>query len=416
MSSCTKPILAASLFCGQAFLGGDANAGPLEFLEAALDNNLDYQQAQLAIPSAEEDLTIASQTRRPQLRGSASYQLPQPKEPGRDKLTAQIVATQEVWNYESAGAVKVAEAAVQLAAHNVDTARQNILLGTYKAYLGAALAKESLAVLKQRKLTLEEQLNIAQSNFELGKATRLQVLNVKAQIASLGAERISAENNLVNALDRLEQLAGIEAGAIASLRHEPMVPDIEVATWVEQVAGSPELLAAAKQVEVAELRITQLKGSIRPSLSLRGTADRRLDTVINLDLTVPIYSSGVATAGLNRAEIALDAAKLSRQSLLDSKALEVRLAHRNLTQLRARIDALQESVAVERERLELALASIELAAGVPADALNASTDLASAELLLIQTRHLLLEVWLEVLAVTGQLTLAKVAQLEGLFV
>lgn len=398
-----------------ATVGGPAAAGPLAYLEAALANNLSYQQAQLAVPEAEQGLEVARRIRQPQLRGSASYQFQEPEGRDADKLSAQIVATQELIDFENSAGVELARTALDLAHLDVRAAEQDVLLGTYKAYLGAALAQESIGVLAKRGQTLAEQLKIAESNLELGRATRLQVLNVKAQIAALEAERIDAANDLTNALDALAQLAGVAAGDVAGLSRSFELPLGSMAQWLRQAEDAPELLAATKRVELAELAVEQLKGSVLPSLALRGTADKRLNPKVNLDLTVPLYSSGAATASLARAELAIDAAKLARRSQLQARQLQIRQSHRSLAQLAARIEALAVSVAVERERLALALASIELASGVQADATNASADLASAELRLIQARHLQLEAWLGLLAATGQLTLEAAAKLEVLF-
>lgn len=396
-----------------------ATASPVAYLRSALDNNPEQRRAQLGIKAAEESLTVARAARLPQVRSAASYRLDTPRAQGQgnapDRLNAQVVINQQVFNLESESGLALAGIQLEIAKNAAEAARQQVLLATYRAYLATALAAENLLLLDKRRETLEEQFNIASSNFEVGRSTRLQVLNVQAQIAALDAEQVSAENALVSAGDNLESLSGKDPDDIRRLLRAPATPSGGLSSWMALVPRAPAVWGAALEVDAQQERTRQLVGSVLPSLIVEGTMDKDLETAFSLQLSAPLFSSGGATAAKRGSEQQEQVLIASHESIVEQTTLQVSQAYRDLVQNKARTEALRESVAVGQERLDLAQTSIELEAGILADALDAATDLAQAELQLAQARHGQMEAYLTLLATTGEMDLDKAEELEALF-
>ena len=394
-----------------------ASASPLTYLRAALDHSSEYQQAQTNLEIATESINVARAALLPQVRSGFNYRLDRPPAMGGspDRLNGQITASQELFNLVSSANVEIADLQFAVTKLRIEETRQRILLVTYRAYLQAALAHENLTLLDRRRATLVEQLKIATNSLEVGQANRVQLLNVQAQLAALAVERISAKHALTSAFNNLENLTGRPATDILALARPPTIPLGSPDWWRTQAANSPTIAAAAVDIQVQQATTRQLIGQALPSLIFEGVADQDLDTTYSLNLSIPIFSSGGATAAKRRSQLQEQGLQAARQALLDARELEVTEAYRSYIEHRAREVALQASVAVERERLALAQASVELSSGILADALNAATDLAAAELMLAQARHAQMESWLTLLAATGGLTVQAAQELEELF-
>ena len=418
-----RPLALSAMSLALWLTSAFAVASPLSYLQAALDHSPEQRRAEIGIEVAEKAIEVAKARRNPQARGSASFRLDKPEAQEQDRaperLNAQVVIDKQLFNLESEAGLALAQTQLEIARVGAEDSRQQVLLATYRAYLATALAAENLLLLDRRRDTLEEQLNVAESGFEVGKSTRLQVLNVLAEIAALDADKVSAENALVSAGDRLESVSGMSPDDILRLVRAPEAQgDIE--TWKLRVAGSPTARAASLAVQAQEEATRQIIASALPSLLAAGTASRDafgkgFDTTFSLQLSVPIYSSGGATAAKRSSELLEESMQAAYESLIDQVELAASQAFRDLHQNKARTRALLTSVDVGRERLELAQASIELEAGILADALNAATDLAAAELQLAQARHGQMEAYLSLLSATGGLDLQAAATLEALF-
>ncbi len=419
MAGAARTAGTLSLVAAACLIQAASLASPYPHLVAALEHSPDHRRAMLGIEVAEESVTVAKARGLPQVRGGASYRLDSPEAMGQggppDRLGAQIVIDQQVFNLETSAGISLAEIQLEIARTRVEDSRQQILLATYRAYLQTALAAENLDLIAQRRERLEEQLNIASTLTEVGRTNRLQMLNVQAQLASLEAERVSAENAVVTAGEGLRNLSGLDPVDIRRLART-LPPDIGGPdSWRERIREAPALRAAALEVDSQQQATQQLVASVLPSLLAEGTADKEFETSFNLRLSVPLYSSGGATAARDRSERQEDMLKAAYEAARDRAALEVSAAHRDFLLQEARIEALQNSVAVGEERLEFARTSIDASAGVLADALDAATDLASAELQLAQARHAQLQAYLSLLSATGGLDLAEAQKLESLF-
>ena len=396
-------------------------AKPYDYLLATLANNDEYQAALTSIEIMDKSVNVASSALLPQVRGSLSYRLNNITDnrerngQNQDRDNAQLSVTQQIFDPGSKAEVTVAEFQLELVRQQAKLVRQQALLATYQAYLEASLAQERLELLKRQRNNLFEQRNVATSRFEVGQATLLPVLNVKAELANLLADQLTASNDLTIALDNLHHLTGGSDTQILPLRDLPPLPDMPLEGWLAQAENAPMVRINASRIDIQLAVEDQLLATILPTVSAIGNTDLKGTERIGLEMSVPIFSSGGATAGIERARLQTRGLTQTQESLQGEAQLAVNSAWRNLNVQVLRRDALTASVDAERERLNLALASVELEAGVLADALDAAATLAAAELQLAQARHSQLTAWLNLLAATGNLSLNQLQQLEGLF-
>lgn len=391
-----------------------AAGGPLEYLEAALANSLELQQAQAAADAAAESVEVERAARRPQLRAGGSYRLD--SEGMGDRLTGRVTGTQELLNLASAPAIEVAELRQERAELAVRSLEHNILNATYQAYLAASLAQRNIEVFERREASLREQLLVTEKLFSDAKVNSLQILNVEAQLASLGASRIEASNNLETALANLAHLAYVEAADVDALAGDALgvePPGLE--QWLAKAEAAPDMRLAELDIVIQETEILRQENSLLPSLQLEASLDQEADARLGLNFSAPLFSSGGASAALRGLERNKDGLQAAADALRRQKRLELSEALREFRQQDAVIAALRERLAVENRRLQQARSLFDFETGLQADILDAQTALAESELQLASALHGQFRAYLRLLDASGDMTLAAAADLDGLF-
>ena len=393
-------------------------ASPLEHIRSALATNHAYLQAETNIEIAKKSLEVRKALRLPQVRASANLRVDKPKAQGNsgppDRLTKNVIISQQLFDLHDDSNLDITELNLRLATLNAENIRQQILLSTYKAYLGTALAHASLELIDRRLLILDEQLRNVNTSLLVGKATRLDELNVKSQLAALQAERINSENNLNKAYRQLASVSGQDVYEVLSLTNIFPISS-SVIEWLEQVEDAPALQTALLAVTIKEKQINGSYGALWPNIDVAANTNLNDNHALNIQFGIPVYSSGAASAQISVLNLERDRLITAHQQALKNALVNTRNAHSDMEFQLSRSDALQNTVMIAKERLELTQESVNLNVSLISDILSAEADLASAELSLLQARHAYLEAWLDLLAVTGNLDIQAVTDLEVLF-
>ena len=391
-----------------------AAAGPLEYLEAALANSLELQQAQAAAAAAAESIEVARAGRRPQLRAGGSYRL---DSTGMgDRLGGRVTGTQELFNLATAPAIDAAELRSARAELAVSDLEHSIINATYQAYLGASLAQRNLEVFARREASLREQLLVAEQLFSGARTSSLQILNVEAQLVSLETDRITASNNLENALANLAHLAYVEVAEVDALAGDALgVEPLSLEEWLAKAEAAPDMRLAQLDIAIQEAEILRQTNSLLPSLELEASIDQEADARLGLNFSAPLFSSGGASAALRGLERSKEGLQAAADALRRQKRLELSEALREFRQQDAVIAALRERLAVENRRLLQARSLFEFNSGLQADILDAQTALAESELQLASALHSQFRAYLRLLAASGDMTVAAAADLDALF-
>lgn len=395
------------------------SASPLAHLLSTLKTSDQYRQAQAEVEAAEHGVDVSEAERKLTVHANVAFRLDKPDTPTSGKtpsrLNQQLTASAPLINLAADEAINIAKLSLELARLNSATVRQQIMLNTYRTYLAATLAQDRLNLLDRRRTNLEEQFRFATTAFEVGKGSRLDILNVESQLAALKAERIAAKSRILTARRTLSSVSGRLAGNIAHLTKAPSLPAGDAASWTAQASQNLAVQAATTRIQVQQATTQQLRGRILPALDFVVGSDLQDEHSFSLQLNVPLYSSGGATAGLARAGSQEEAQVAARDQFLADARLAAANAFEDLLLQRERSAALAANVALAAERLDLAKASIELRAGTLTDALRAEADLAVAELQQLEARHAQLEALLQLLVATGKLNLEQARRLEHLF-
>src|SRR6266478_6108027 len=319
-------------------------------------------------------------------------------------------------------------APILIARRNLNQARSvfqgevnDIILQTVGNYWNVVLARESLTV--QRK-SLEE----AQKSYDhdkkalgLGALPPLDIYRSESQVASRRVGVIQAEYALKQAEDQFRQIVGADLDpAIRVLdleltdQPEPLgeLPSMDIATALSRaLANRPEFEAARQQLAGDELTIRLAHNNLKPDLEVSGfyagnglagnsaaAGNTGLSSSLSqvfqftypaygatLSLTLPVRNHA-AQANLADALVGRRRDQYQERQTNQSITLEVTNAVHALEEAKLTMEAAKVAVALARENLHADERKYELGAEPVFFVLDAQTQLAQAELNVIQAQ------------------------------
>jgi outer membrane protein TolC len=304
----------------------------------------------------------------------------------------------------------------------------NIILQTVVDYWNVILARESLVV--QRK-SLEE----AQKSYDhdkkalaLGALPPLDIYRSESQVASRRVGVIQAEYALKQVEDQFRQIVGADLDPSARVldlelmdQPDPLgdLPNTDIATALARaLANRPEFEAARQQLAGDELSIRLAHNSLKPDLELsgfytgNGVAGNQFNTATPPQLvtttglgdglsqtfhfTYPAYGASLtlslpvknhtAEANLADAVVSRRRDQYQERRTNQSISLEVTNAVHALEEAKLTMEAAKVAVNLAKENLHADERKYELGAEPVFFVLDAQTQLAQAELNLIQSQ------------------------------
>ncbi|MEM9600438.1 MAG: TolC family protein [Pseudomonadota bacterium] len=330
------------------------------YLDAAMANNYDLEQARLRVIRSDAQLAQFRARRAPQLNSSAGFGLSgliNNLDGATDNANLGLSASFDPDLFGSLRAdIKGAEARAEIARAELARLRRIIMANVVSAYVGAIEAQLQLNVAEQNLEFLAETERVTRARFEggdvAGSDLALSELEVQSARASVAEQRF-ATDDARRALSILVGGFGDE-----TLAGQPALPDRLPTVSVGGVGlnGTPaELMARRFDVQAAGLAVvdaaTGLEGARAddlPGASLSAALSGRGDVSDLFDIDTYIASIGAALAynifdaGLN------DAQQADAQAALDTAlSLYAETLRASLRDIRARIaqvDALEEAL------------------------------------------------------------------------
>jgi len=278
-------LLAAVPFISQAQDKSDSWT-LVECLDYALKSNLDVRQAELDQSLEEAYLVQSKHTRIPTL----NFDLYQSWSWGRsiDPTTNIFTTTRfsangfsgssnlTIFNgMQQVNTVKQNEKSVEASIYDLDRTKNNVSLNVVASYLEVIFTRELLGNAQLQKNNTTAQLERTRKLVESGALPRTNLLDLQAQMASDEVNRITAENNVQQALLRLKQYLQIPA----SEPFDVIIPEFDVDKYgminenVEEVYSSavtrmPEVKSADARVESAVIGEKIARGGYFPILTV----------------------------------------------------------------------------------------------------------------------------------------------------
>ena len=440
-----------------------------ELYGAARGYDATYLSARALLDSAQSRRDQASASRWPTvgLAATTARQLsstPDASSTRSANTTASNVAlngSQTLFNRVNDVTIAQAEKVLQGSQADFSAAEQDLILRVAQAYFNVLAAQDTLATARGNQAAINEQLESAKRNFEVGTATITDTREAQARFDLARANEIVAANDLLTKRIALDQLVGrtdVAPRALAvrlavppamPLAVPPSLPPAVAPTdpasvdaWVlRSDAEHPQVINARLRLDQARLETEKARAGNLPTVALtasygRGhssTAGEALPSGVNrvvpyttasastgaslgLRLDLPLFTS-YAVQNRIRETLALeDKFDNDLQAARRGVAQDTRTAFYAVSSGNARVAALEAAESSSKLALEATKLGYRVGVRVNLDVLNAEAQLFDTQAQLAKARYDLVIAGLRLRQASGRVTAEDVAVVNGLLV
>ncbi|HJU70321.1 MAG TPA: TolC family outer membrane protein [Paucimonas sp.] len=412
-----KRLLASALGASLLLQAGSASAlGLLQAYEAALQNDPTYRSAIHENEAGQQYAALGRASLLPSvsLNYSASHNradVTQPNIQGKQVTShpqyqsnnGSLSLRQPLFNPDGVARYRQGVAQTNYSEATFSGRRQDLVLRLTGAYVDAQYAQDQLALAEAQRDAYAEQMRVNQRMFQKGEGTRTDMLETQAKLDVAEAQVIESRDNLSTARNTLAAMVGQEVTYLDPLasgfRVKPMQPTDFDAWKTLALEKNPELSAQRFAVEAAQQEVEKSRAAHAPRIDFIASYSQGKSETINtynqdttgrsigLQMSLPLYSGGYASAASTQAVANRDKA----QSDLDTKTgqvlVELRKQYSLVLSSMARIDALVKSVNSSEVLVEATRQSIKGGVRINLDLLNAQQQLYAARRDLAQARY-----------------------------
>jgi len=292
------------------------------------------------------------------------------------------------WQALEQSRLVVADAEVALQA-----AHQDLMLRLSQSYFDVLAAQDTLAAIEAEKAAVAEQLASARRNFELGNATVTDTYEAQARYDVIVADELQAQNDMEVAREVLARILGGPPQALAELPYGVALPPPRPARqedWSGQAeTASLDVVRARLRSRIAERGIDIARGGHYPTLDLEATTGsatdgvfdgrarpgRPVDSVIGLNLRIPLYAGGGISSRVTESVELAQAARHDYEAARRLAVQQARQFHRGVNTGLARIAALEAGERSSRAAVQANRRGYEIGVRINLDVLNAQQQL-----------------------------------------
>lgn len=436
MSQFRTGMFAAFLASATALAPASAFAETISgALAKAYHLNSTLNSSRAGVRVTDEDVAIAKSGYRPTIEGSGSidysntHSRPQFGHRTTELTTGSfgVEIRQTLFDgFQTKNNVGAAEARVRAQQESLRNDEQNTLFDTAQAYMDV-IKNRQIAVLRERNLQfLEEQVRAARSRFDVGEGTRTDVAQADASrsaaVAQLAAARADAESS--EALYR--QLVGEAPTSLKTpsplVKLLPKSLEQAVALAREQ---HPAIVATEHLVDAAGFSVKSAEGALLPqvsasagvselfrdssSLDTSGQDGRSTSAGIGLQLTVPIYQGGRASAQVRKSKESLGQARIEVDVSRDQVRAAVTSAWSQYTASSENVSAIQDTVAAAQLALEGVIEERNVGQRTTLDVLDSQADVINAQISLVEAERNVVVASYAILSAVGNLSARRLS-------
>lgn len=290
----------------------------VEIYGLALERDAELLIAESDYLSAVQALPLAQSARKPQisLSASGSSRDSDNSETGdndNQSIGYSVDLKQSLYDTQTSGDVKVAEATVAAALARLQSTRQALITRVADTYFTVLAAEDNLAFAFAERTAIERQLEQAKKRFEVGLIAITDVQEAQARYDTAEAQVILADNLLKNAFQSLYVITdetSIQKLAPLGDNLRLTIPSpTNAEAWVKlSLDNNLDLISAQQDLIAARSERDKIARSNYPTLDLVASyADsdvdddllgdsRQDDLTVGIEFLMPLYTGGRITA------------------------------------------------------------------------------------------------------------------------
>ncbi|HYO27632.1 MAG TPA: TolC family outer membrane protein [Azonexus sp.] len=301
-----------------------------------------------------------------------------------------LALTQPLFRWQNWVAYDQSKFQVAQAEANFVQAGQDLILRVAQAYFDVLYANESLKAVQANKKSIEQQLESAKRNFEVGTSTIVDSQEAQARFDLATAQEIAAESDLEVRQRTLQAIIGKEPGPLAPFRRgaeltPPQPADMKQwAAAAEKDNISVQIQMAA--VEIASREVDRQRAGHYPTIDLvankgqsvaLATLGGQLETDfqnVGVQLNLPIFQGFAVVSRQSEASANRAAAESTLEQARRNAALLARQQYLGATNGLAQVRALKAALISSQSSLESNRLGFEVGVRINIDVLNADNQ------------------------------------------
>ncbi|WEK69776.1 MAG: TolC family protein [Candidatus Chryseobacterium colombiense] len=356
-------------------------------IEYAKENNISINSLRLSKNSAEQDLLQAKEAKYPNLSGTVSQGLFALN--GNDGLHINSAQSQSIGANSSmtlyhAGYIRNNESSknllVQMADLSVLEAQNNITLSITQAYLNILMTEENIIALEEILKTTQTQLKQGDQFYKAGNISKLNYLQIQAQVAQDEYNLIAAQNNLRTNIVNLKQILQLPSNydfQIVKPENIAVDENLKSLSEVQNLAQNqrPEVKYGELNIENSNTNLKMTQASILPTLNLTGNISTNYNynngnyfsqlgnnfyLPIGLSLGIPIYNNRIYKTAIEKSKIEIEQANLD---LLNTKTLlnqQVEQSYINLQNSLSQYESASKQMNLNKQSYDIVNAQMKI--------------------------------------------------------
>ena len=271
-------------------------------------------------------------------------------------------------------------------------AEQALIVRTAERYFDAQLAQQKLQLLSAQLKSTQSSTEEAQYRFDIGNRPITEVYESQTQLAEIQAAHYGAQSDLQIKLQRLQDAIGhIPAALPNAVQLRQPLPKLEpLAVWQTKAQqNNMDIQMQALAVRNAQAKAQEYALGASASVDLLGQIGRQKlsgdgdygaaknqqnNSMIGVQLTVPLYTGGYNSAKYQEAQAALKKAQIDLQRTQEQVAQNVNAAWLGAQTAQLQVSALSAALKASAARLDATKTGQEVGHRTVLDVLNAQNQ------------------------------------------
>jgi len=422
--------------------GGNAAADDLlDVYRLALQGDPQLLQAEAALHAVEETKSQARAQLLPQLTANANLARERQEITESNSIffpPSTFFSTTKAYNLNLNQAIyhrgyfaqlRQSDAAIGQARANYDGERQNLIVRVTQRYFNVLAAADDLAFARAEKESTQRLLEQTKQRFEVGLIAITDVHESQAAADLAAARAIAAETRLAVAQEELRELSGRSHDRLAA--PQPEIPLLApepsaMQPWIDSAAEQNLKLLAAQFAVTAAQENTELQRSGHyPTLDANasyGYSDVSAgrfggsvsnDTLIGLQLSVPLYQGGGISARARESQFRLTQSKEALEQQRRTTERETRSAYLTVLDNINNVQASKQALLSNETALEATQAGYEVGTRTLVDVVQSQRNLSDARRNYAHARYDYILSTLQLKAAAGLLDVKDIEQING---
>ncbi|MEX2149366.1 MAG: TolC family outer membrane protein [Steroidobacteraceae bacterium] len=320
-----------------------------------------------------------------------------------------VTLRQNIFRWQNWATLRRASAQTAQAEADYSAAQQDLILRTSDAYFNVLAAQDTLEAAVAAHDAIGRQLEQSDKRFEVGLIAVTDVQEAKAAFDSATAALIQAKRNLATAQERLRELTGETFDVLEKPGAEMPLTGPNPASpedWVQlAMQQNARLISSRLAADITRADIGFERGGHFPTLdvvvsrshfdseaTISGSSAGDIDsdsedTVVSLQVTVPIFSGGATRSRVRQAQFLNIAARERLERTARETEREARDAYLGVNSEVARVQSLRQAVESAMTALQATEAGYEVGTRTSVDVLEARRRLFEAQTNYARSRY-----------------------------